>query len=295
MAHFIRCIAPNRKRLPGVIDPHLVLHQLRCNGVLEGIRISRQGYPNRLLFDEFIERYRILVSDPDLGYGRNAVQRFCNAIKLDPTCIQIGKTKVYCKIGVISELENRRKNYLSSLICEIQASIRWYLEQQHYEQLLKNREVILIIQNNIRYFTEISKWNWYRLLMIVKELIPLNKDKIRLEELLKTNEQLTEELSDLRDNYEKIQKLLDEANSKVKNLEDEKELHIWQNVEMKEELTRHEELMEMMEKRFDEQHAKVMKIHNCLQENEKKIEAIENEKKDLESQLCKVRASTTYH
>ncbi|CAG9538148.1 unnamed protein product, partial [Cercopithifilaria johnstoni] len=264
MAHFIRCIAPNKTRLPGVIDPRLVLQQLRCNGVLEGIRICRQGYPNRMLFDEFIERYRILVSNVELGFGRIAVQRFCDIINLDPACIQIGKTKVYCKIGVISDLENRRKNYLNSLMCGIQATIRWYLEQQRFEQLLRNRESILIIQENIRCFTETSKWSWYRLLLLVKELIPLNKDKVRLEELLKTNDELTE-------------------------LENEKESHIWQNTEMKEELIRHEELMEMMEKRFDEQHAKVMKIHSCLQENEKKIEVIESEKKNLENQLFKYK------
>ncbi|CAG9538147.1 unnamed protein product, partial [Cercopithifilaria johnstoni] len=274
MAHFIRCIAPNKTRLPGVIDPRLVLQQLRCNGVLEGIRICRQGYPNRMLFDEFIERYRILVSNVELGFGRIAVQRFCDIINLDPACIQIGKTKVYCKIGVISDLENRRKNYLNSLMCGIQATIRWYLEQQRFEQLLRNRESILIIQENIRCFTETSKWSWYRLLLLVKELIPLNKDK---------------ELRNLQGNYEEIQKLLDEANSKIKSLENEKESHIWQNTEMKEELIRHEELMEMMEKRFDEQHAKVMKIHSCLQENEKKIEVIESEKKNLENQLFKYK------
>ncbi|KAM3725081.1 Myosin heavy chain, striated muscle [Dirofilaria immitis] len=289
IAHFIRCIAPNQKRLPGVIDPHLVLHQLRCNGVLEGIRICRQGYPNRLPFDEFIERYRILVSNIDLGYGRIAVQRFCNAIDLDPALIQIGKTKVYCKVGIISELENRRKNILSLLICGIQASIRWYLEQQRYKQLHKNREATLIIQNNIRCFTQISTWHWYRLLLIVKEIIPLNKDKVRLEELLKTNDELTKELNYFQNNCEELQRLLDEAYIKIKNLEDERESYIWQRNEMKEELKRHEELMEMMEKRFDEQHAKVMKIHSCLQENEKKIEHIENEKKNLESQLCKCK------
>lgn len=53
------------------------------------------------------------------------------------------------------------------------------------------REGILIIQNNIRYFIETSKWSWYRLLLIVKELIPLNKDKVKLEELSKTNNELT--------------------------------------------------------------------------------------------------------
>lgn len=41
---------------PGVMDPFLVLHQLRCNGVLEGIRICRKGFPNRILYAEFKQR-----------------------------------------------------------------------------------------------------------------------------------------------------------------------------------------------------------------------------------------------
>jgi myosin heavy subunit len=39
------------------MENFLVIHQLRCNGVLEGIRICRKGFPSRIIYADFKQRY----------------------------------------------------------------------------------------------------------------------------------------------------------------------------------------------------------------------------------------------
>ncbi|KAF7379403.1 hypothetical protein HZH66_014774 [Vespula vulgaris] len=93
--HFVRCIIPNEMKQPGVIDSYLVMHQLTCNGVLEGIRICRKGFPNRMVYPDFKLRYMILApavmasqKDPKV-----AAAKCFEEIGLDPDSYRIGHTK----------------------------------------------------------------------------------------------------------------------------------------------------------------------------------------------------------
>merc|ERR1711902_439948 len=58
--HFVRCLVPNTHKKPGEVEPPLIMHQLTCNGVLEGIRVCMLGFPNRMLYPDFKMRYAIL-------------------------------------------------------------------------------------------------------------------------------------------------------------------------------------------------------------------------------------------
>ena len=81
--NFVRCIIPNYDKRPGKIDSHLVLDQLKCNGVLEGIRIFRQGFPYRKLFQEFRKKYEILcpgVLPKDFMDGRETARQMVSIV-----------------------------------------------------------------------------------------------------------------------------------------------------------------------------------------------------------------------
>jgi myosin protein heavy chain len=164
--HFVRCIVPNPMKKPGRIDVPLVLDQLRCNGVLEGIRIARLGYPNRLPFVEFRQRYELLTPGViPRGYmdGRKACLRMVDSLELDKLTYKIGTSKIFFKAGVLAELEERRDLLLYDVFSRFQAMARRGMARRQMKKVLNRAIAVRTIQRNAKQYNELREWPWWQL------------------------------------------------------------------------------------------------------------------------------------
>ncbi|XP_045498351.1 myosin heavy chain, muscle isoform X20 [Colias croceus] len=226
--HFVRCIIPNELKQAGLIDSHLVMHQLTCNGVLEGIRICRKGFPNRMVYPDFKLRYMILApaimqqeKDP-----KEAARKCLESVQLDPESYRIGHTKVFFRAGVLGQMEEMRDDRLSKIVSWLQSYIRGYLSRKEYKRLQEQRIALQVVQRNLRKYLQLRTWPWWKLWQKVKPLLNVTRieDEIaKLEEKAQKAQEAFEKEEKLRKEVEALNaKLLEEKQALLANLEGEK-------------------------------------------------------------------------
>ncbi|XP_058627428.1 myosin-9 isoform X2 [Onychostoma macrolepis] len=189
--NFVRCIIPNHEKKAGKLDPHLVLDQLRCNGVLEGIRICRQGFPNRIVFQEFRQRYEILTPNSiPKGFmdGKQACVLMIKALELDPNLFRIGQSKVFFRAGVLAHLEEERDMKITDVIINFQAWCRGYVARKAFAKRQQQLTAMRVIQRNCAAYLKLRNWQWWRLFTKVKPLLQVSRQE---EEMQAKDEELT--------------------------------------------------------------------------------------------------------
>uniref|UniRef100_A0A5F9D9P2 Myosin, heavy chain 3, skeletal muscle, embryonic n=1 Tax=Oryctolagus cuniculus TaxID=9986 RepID=A0A5F9D9P2_RABIT len=218
--HFVRCIIPNETKTPGAMEHSLVLHQLRCNGVLEGIRICRKGFPNRILYGDFKQRYRVLnasaIPEGQFIDSKKACEKLLASIDIDHTQYKFGHTKVFFKAGLLGTLEEMRDDRLAKLITRTQAVCRGFLMRVEFQKMVQRRESIFCIQYNIRAFMNVKHWPWMKLYFKIKPLLKSAETEKEMatmkEEFQKTKDELAKSEAKRKELEEKMVTLLKEKN-----------------------------------------------------------------------------------
>merc|ERR1712066_143452 len=185
--HFIRCIVPNTHKQPLVVETELIMHQLTCNGVLEGIRVCMLGFPNRMLYPDFKSRYAILGAAEIASSSDNkvAVRALMEKIAFPVEKYQLGHTKVFFRAGALAGLEEVRDTIVLKLVRFLQGQCYGFIRRKVYAVKFDQRELMKVIQRNFRKFQSLRSWGWFIIIQKTRPLI----GQINLEEELRLLEE----------------------------------------------------------------------------------------------------------
>uniref|UniRef100_A0A8C1QWS7 Myosin motor domain-containing protein n=1 Tax=Cyprinus carpio TaxID=7962 RepID=A0A8C1QWS7_CYPCA len=297
--HFVRCLIPNESKIPGLMENHLVIHQLRCNGVLEGIRICRKGFPSRILYGDFKQRYKVLnasvIPEGQFIDNKKASEKLLGSIDVDHDQYRFGHTKVFFKAGLLGTLEEMRDEKLAALVTMTQAVCRGYLMRREFVKMTERRESIYTIQYNIRSFMNVKHWPWMKVYYKIKPLLKSAETEKELatmkEDFTKCKEDLAKAEAKKKELEEKMVALLQEKNdlqlqvaSESENLSDAEERCeglIKSKIQLEAKLKETTERLEDEEEINAELTAKKRKLEDECSELKKDID-------DLELTLAKV-------
>ena len=204
--HYVRCIKPNDQLAPDNFDRKRVLQQLRYNGLLDAIRIARQGFPVRYPFATFSQQYNCLgigttalsISDAvarekTVEQIRKVISARCSEFELPEVQLELvlGKSKVFLKHNTFKLLEELLLCSLTKQATRIQSWIRCRYWHQRWKQLgwlvlklqclyrrlravkqlelLRSCQAAIIIQRNLRsYYTRYCYHQLRRAIMVIQ-------------------------------------------------------------------------------------------------------------------------------
>uniref|UniRef100_A0A3P8X5P5 Myosin heavy chain 7 n=1 Tax=Cynoglossus semilaevis TaxID=244447 RepID=A0A3P8X5P5_CYNSE len=284
--HFVRCIIPNETKTPGAMENPLVMHQLRCNGVLEGIRICRKGFPNRILYGDFKQRYRILnpsaIPEGQFIDNKKASEKLLGSLDIDHTQYKLGHTKVFFKAGLLGLLEEMRDDRLALIITRLQARSRGVLARIEFKKIVERRDAVLVIQWNIRAFMGVKNWPWMKMYFKIKPLLKSAESE-------KEMANMKEEFTKLKEAYAKLEARKKELEEKTVTLLQEKnDLQLQVQTEQ-DNLCDAEERCEGLIKSKIQLEAKIKELTERLDDEEEMNAELTAKKRKLEDECSELK------
>merc|ERR1719391_161527 len=174
---FIRCVVPNTHKIPGGVEPGLVMHQYQCNGVLAGIAICRVGFPNKVLYPEFKSRYNILAAAAvaKAKKDKDAAGAVMKTIQLDPEKFRLGHTKVFFRAGILGYMEEVREDRIGMVLSWLQSQARGKASRLVFKKMQDQKLALYCLQRTIRNYYIGKTWLWWQLWLAIKPNLKCTK------------------------------------------------------------------------------------------------------------------------
>merc|ERR1711971_1066523 len=171
--HFVRCLVPNTHKKPGEVEPPLIMHQLTCNGVLEGIRICMRGFPNRMLYPDYKMRYSCLgqAEISSSSDNKTATYALMDKIEFDRERYRLGHTLVFFRAGALAKLEEARDDLVIKWVRMIQGEVLKRIRGKVYAAKRDQRELIKVAQRNFRKYLQMRDWGWFVIIQKTRAMI----------------------------------------------------------------------------------------------------------------------------
>merc|ERR1712002_466697 len=282
--HFVRCLVPNTHKKPGEVEPPLIMHQLTCNGVLEGIRICMRGFPNRMLYPDFKARYAILAAAElnSSSDNKKAVWALMDKISFSRERYRLGHTLVFFRAGALAGLEEARDEIVIKLVRTIQGQVFKHIKTKTYEKKRDQRELIKVAQRNFRKHMALRDWGWFVIIQKTRPLICMPNPE---EELRLLEEKANATYGVYKEKVDTKAKLLEENQV----IEDEKKALMKQIEAEQGNVSQYHERQAKISSQKAELEIELVKEQNKLSNREQQRAQATNDKKELEQESVVIK------
>merc|ERR1719268_157941 len=282
--HFVRCLVPNTHKKPGEVEPPLIMHQLTCNGVLEGIRICMRGFPNRMLYPDFKMRYACLgqAEIASSGDNKTAVYALMDKIEFGRERYRLGHTLVFFRAGALAFLEEKRDDIVLKLLRMMQGQVYKHIKSKTFAKRRDQRELIKVCQRNFRKYMALRDWGWFVIIQKTRPLIGMPNPE---EELRLLEEKANATYGVYKEKVDTKAKLLAEN----KLIEEEKKQLMKQIEAEQGNVSQYHEKQAKISSQKAELEIELVEEQNKLADREQKRAQATNDKKDLEQESVVIK------
>lgn len=160
--HYIKCIKPNASKSPFDFVNTLTLEQLQYSGILEVVRIRREGYPIRIGIDEFASKFRQLAPQRDHQHSSviNCSNHIMSAVygaEIANVCA-FGRNKIFLRDGVFERLNHLVMALNYDMATRIQSFFRGRSCRAEYQAMQAASIQIKSCYRRFRCRQNLAKW-----------------------------------------------------------------------------------------------------------------------------------------